>query len=161
GTCVPRRRATSPATSATACTARALRPPSSPASARATACSPPPDSDLPTRMPPPASPACSQARPRTRPQSTTRPPPSARASAALLAPGDGADDGGREGAALEVGVDGFLREEEGVLHVVAAAGQPLPVRQRAQLHQRREQKFARGLEQDLPAFDVDADVDQA
>ena len=64
----------------------------------------------------------------------------------------------RERAALEVVIDRLLREEEGVLHVVAAAGKPLPVRQRAQLDQRREQELARALEQDLPAFDLDADV---
>src|SRR6478609_1661991 len=84
-----------------------------------------------------------------------------RLLSALLAPGDGADDGDRERAALEVGVNRFLGEEERVLHVVAAAREALPLRQRAQLDERREQELARRLEEDLPAFDLEADVDQA
>ena len=40
------------------------------------------------------------------------------------------------------------------------AGEPLPVGQRAQLDQRREEELARGLEQDLPASTSTLDVDR-
>ena len=70
----------------------------------------------------------------------------------LFSAGDGgADDRHREDAVLEVGVDRLLGEEEDILHLVAAAGESLPLRERPELDERREEELPRAPKQDLPA----------
>src|SRR5215831_18099695 len=76
----------------------------------------------------------------------------------FFAPDGGGRDGDREDAVLEVRVDRLLGEEEDVLHLVAAARETLPVGERAELDERREEELARALEQNLPAGGGDLDA---
>src|SRR5207302_8204455 len=79
----------------------------------------------------------------------------------LSARDDRSDDRHGKRRAAEVGVDRLLREEEEILHVLAAAGNALPAGQRSELDERREEELARALEQDLPARERHADVAEA